>query len=421
MLWFVGVAATAGYHLWNETLFDVRAGGIRVELDLEGMSDPQAVAPHVRVTVIPFDAGAPLLEVLALGLRSQYPVSQDETVPAWWLRPIYCGWGDQVAYALAEEGAGPERRALAYCIQGLYERWLSRLDAAGVPVGTVIIDAGWSPTGVWVPDEIRWPDLKGFIHRQHEAGRKVLLWIGLWIWDGLDEALSMKGDGRQWCADPGHCRYRETIRRWVHDLLSPEGFNADGFKLDQLGHCPNRRKPRWGPRFGFHRDGREVREVVRAGEGWGIELLHRYQKTIYDAAKAARPDALITSSTVHPYFRNTFDMVRLHDMGGNVPDDLLAAMKARADVARAALPGFPIDTDDWVHGDYPLWLDYTVQSHRLGVPCLFYSERFVARWDREPTTLPITDLDAIANAWKRAGYAPAAGFRPDLPDPLSAC
>lgn len=408
--WFLGIGADAGWHRWNEATFEAGAEGIRIVLDLEGMTDPASAKDHIRVCLQEFDSDMPLLDVLAKGLASQYPIEGDDLrVPDWWLRPIYCGWGDQVAHAMHEEGVGLERRANAYCIQGLYERWIRHLDEESVPVGTVTIDGGWSLSGVWEPDPIRWPDLRGFIQRQHQAGRKVLLWIGTWLWDGLPKELSILGDGRQWTADPGNPAYRDQITRWVTELISPDGFDADGFKIDQLGFTPNKRRPRWCPRFGFlEMDGDPVTTVSQKGEAWGMELLYQYQKTIYQAAKAAKPEALITSSTVHPYFRDTFDMVRLHDMG-HVPTDLMAAMGARAGLARAALPGFPIDTDDWVHIDYDLWLDYTSRSFEIGVPCLFYTEHFIAQWNKEPGTVPIRHLGAIAEAWRKAGYRKPEG------------
>jgi hypothetical protein len=128
------------------------------------------------------------------------------------------------------------------------------------------------------------------------------------------------------------------------------------------------------------------------------------QKDIYRAAKDAKADALITSSTVHPYFHDTFDMVRLHDMG-HVAPDIFAAMRARADLAHAALPGKPIDTDDWIHSDYEMWMRYTSGSGILGVPCIFYAERFMLDWSKEPATklVPLRDLRRIAKAWARAG------------------
>jgi hypothetical protein len=175
-------------------------------------------------------------------------------------------------------------------------------------------------------------------------------------------------------------------------------------KIDQLSRAPSERSAR-SPR---HVGGPTYHDVARgklslAGAGWGCELLYQHQKDFYCAAKSVKPDALVTSSTVHPYFRDTFDMVRLHDTGP-VSGDVVDAMKARADLARAALPGIPIDTDDWVSRNYETWMRYTTESYRLGVPCIFYSERFMENWDCEPATrpIPIEDLRKIGRAWRES-------------------
>ena len=401
----VAVAAEPGWHLWNQADFVTRADGVKVIVDLEGHTAPAAAAQHAGVHLLEAEAGESSLALLARGLGGLYPgASAAPSIPDWWLRPIYCGWGDQVTVSMWLEGAGPEARALAYCTQGLYERWIRRLEQVGVPVGTVIIDAGWSPAGTWEPNTERWPDLRAFIERQHQAGRRVLLWLATWLWHGLpDEWCVFAGDIKL-TADPTHPDYRAFLQKQVRRLISPDGYDADGFKIDQLAYCPTERAPRGGPRFGATGYYEQQAGTIRlAGEGWGCELLYRLQKDIYQAAKSAKPDCLVTSSTVHPYFHDTFDMVRLHDMG-HVAPDIMAAMKARVDLSRAALPGKPIDTDDWVHSDYDLWMHYTTHSHALGVPCIFYAERFMHQWDREPATLlvPLKDLRKIARTWREA-------------------
>ena len=403
----VAVAADPGCHLWNIVVFDCTSAGTTVAVDLEGHNRPAAVAPHVRLAVILGADGETRHQLLARGMQALYPeCAAAGTVPEWWLKPIYCGYGDQVTTAVWLEGLGPERRALTYCLQGLYERWTDRLDAARVPYGTVTIDAGWSPSGVWDPNPITWPDLKGFVSRMHDAGKRVLLWIPTWLWDGLPDGWCVFAGAHKLVADPTIPEYREFVTGKVRNLLSPEGVDADGFKIDQLAYCPCERMPSGGARFGasvFPEPTPRPQLSVK-GEGWGCELLHLLQKTIYDAAKAAKADALVTSSTVHPYFHDTFDMVRIHDMG-DVPDDIFAAMKARVDLARAVLPGKPVDTDDWIHTDYQLWLEYTAGSRALGVPCIFYAERFLANLHEEPATtlIPLEDLGKIAAAWRRDG------------------
>ncbi|MCX6993985.1 MAG: hypothetical protein NT011_12700 [Kiritimatiellaeota bacterium] len=402
----VAVVAEPGRHCWNQVDFHAQEDGIEVKIDLEGHSNPVEIARHVRTAVIPGQPEETRHALLARGLRQLYPMSvSTSTAPDWWLKPIYCGWGDQVSTSMWLEGPGPEPRCIAYCTQGLYERWLRRLEAGGVPVGTVTIDHGWSPAGSWVPDTIRWPDLKGFIVRQHAAGRRVLLWIATWLWDGLPDQWCVFRDGIKLVADPTNSEYLDYIRRQVAVLLGSDGYDADGFKIDQLSYSPNERHPCGGSRFGdtrFYEPG--TRPMRLAGDGWGCELLYRLQKTIYNAAKAAKPDALVTSSTVHPYFHDTFDMVRLHDTGFVKNGDIMSAMKVRADLAHATLPAKPIDTDNWISVDYAGWLKYTSNSRCIGVPCIFFAERFMLNWAAEPTTqlIPMQDLQRIAESWRRS-------------------
>ena len=407
----ISVAAQAGWHRWNGVRFTADADAVRITIDLEGHTSPTDACAHVWVDLFAGEKGESHHALLARGLAIQYPDASAicESFPAWWRQPIYCGWGDQVATSLWLEGPGEERRALAYCTQGLYERWIRRLDQAGVPFGTTIIDHGWAAAGTMVPDEIRWPDLKGFIAREHDRGRKVLLWTATWLWDGLPDEWCVFADGRKLVADPTHPDYLAYLREQVTHLLSPDGLDADGFKIDQLAYSPSQRHPRGGPRFGYTAFHDEASELIRLyGDNWGTELLHAYQKTIYDAAKAAKPDALLTSSTVHPYFHNTFDMVRLHDTG-YVVGDVIETMRARADLAGAALPGWLIDTDDWVHTNYDRWMDYTMRNMTLGVPCIFYSERFVEAMEAQTPTrpIPLEDLKKIGNTWQHAYDAAA--------------
>lgn len=404
---FIGIQADARWHRWNYATFAVTATGIVVRVDLEGHTPIRSAIRHIRTRVVAGQAGEDGYALLRRGLALLYPAAykpRARKTPAWWRRPIYCGWGDQVGISLKLEGPGLESRCLAYCIQGLYERWTRRLDDAGVPIGTVIIDGGWSPGGVWKPHPAQWPDMKGFIALQHEKGRRVLLWTPLWYHDGLPDDWCVFAGKDRLTADPTISAYRRFLTAQVHNLLSPDGFDADGFKIDMLGHVPCERDTWSFEHFGRSRRISDSHPPIRLhGRAWACELLYLLQKTIYQAAKAAKPDALITSSSVHPYFHDTFDMVRLHDTG-EVKGDVMAAMKARADLARAALPHHLIDADDWIAFDLDKWLSYTRNSHMIGVPCLFYAERFVRSFDTEPVTtpIPLSVLKKIARAWHRA-------------------
>ncbi|MCX7706366.1 MAG: hypothetical protein N2115_08995, partial [bacterium] len=168
-------------------------------------------------------------------------------------------------------------------------------------------------------------------------------------------------------------------------------------------YTPTERNPIGGEHFGRPIIcGKKHPFIKHRGKLWGCELLYKLQKEIYHAAKNTKKDCLITSSTVNPYFYDTFDMVRLHDAGVIFPEtDIFMAMKARADLARATLPCHPIDTDDWIHSYYDKWLDFTINSKKIGVPCIFYTERFVLIRPA-PGFLPIKrqDLRIIAKSWK---------------------
>jgi len=409
----VAVSAEPGWHLWNQAQFAADGDGAEVTIDLEGHTDPAAACPHVALWVLEGRPGEARMDLLARGMRRLYPdgTAGPKRVPSWWLRPSYCGWGDQVALSMHEQGLGREGRAGGCCTQENYERWVRRLEDAQVPVGTVTIDAGWSAGARLEPDTERWPDLGGFIRRQHQAGRRVLLWAGTWGCSGLPEEWRVPaGDGRV-CVDSTNPDYRAFLRRQLQRLISPDGYDADGFKIDQLARCPSERPPeRPGHNVPHSAAATRAGSIRLMGPGWGCELLYRHQKDFYDAAKSVKPDALVTSSTVHPYFHDTFDMIRLHDTQRVPPDlDIMDAMGARAALARAALPGKPIDTDDWVSRDYEMWMRYTTESHRLGVPCIFYTERFMENWDREPATrpIPLEDLRRIGRAWA-ARQSPAS-------------
>ncbi len=401
----VCVQADAGWHQWSFVEFQVDSAGVEVRIDLEGHTPVRKVVKHIRIFTLKGGNHEAPMALVARGLAEAYPRSPAERkkIPAWWRRPIYCGWGDQVGISLDMEGPGPESRALAYCNQGLYQRWVDRLEKAGVPVGTVTIDAGWSSGGVWKPYPNHWPNLRGFIDGQHKKGRRVLLWLGTFIMEGLPDAWCIFSGGQKLIADPTNPKYRSYVRDQVCRLLSPKegGYNADGFKIDQLQYSPNETETWGSEQFGRSWQLANPHPKLKlAGKAWGCEVLYLLQKEIYTAAKSVKEDALITSSTIHPYFHDTFDMARLHDTE-TVNVDVFKAMAARADLARAAIPNIPIDADDWVWKDYRKWLDYTSRNHRIGTPCIFYAERFVRSFEKNPTVLPIpmSDLRKISRAW----------------------
>lgn len=414
----VTVGADAGWHRFSFVHFIGRKHSIEVRIDLEGHTRLTKAAKHIGVYLLASEPGEDSMALVRRGTQQLYPnayATPRAKHPDWWYRPSYCGWGDQVGASLAMEGPGLECRALVYCTQGLYERWIDRLEKAGVPIGTVCIDAGWSMGGLWQPFGANWPDLRGFVDRQHKKGRKVLLWLATWYTEGLPDKWCVHVGDKKLVADPTNAAYRRFLRESTTRLVSPKKgcFNADGFKIDQLAYVPSEREPCGAEYFGrgVLLKGKHPKIQLATGEKWGVELLYELQKSIHDAAKDAKKDCLVSSSTVHPYFHDTLDMVRLHDTV-SVDCDVFAAMKARADLARAALPNCVIDADDHVHTDYQKWLNYTLESYKIGIPCIFYAERFVIFWHQEPPHQPMhqpikfqpikfKDLKRIGRRWSK--------------------
>ena len=70
--------------------------------------------------------------------------------PAWWSRPIFCGWHEQTQLAFARDGASITKRyvdaslkAKAVCTQANHEKWLDTLERKNCKPGTIIVDALW--------------------------------------------------------------------------------------------------------------------------------------------------------------------------------------------------------------------------------------------------------------------------------------
>jgi hypothetical protein len=292
------------------------------------------------------------------GIRAQAKARGPREQPPWWRGAIFCGWGAQCR--LASTGLG---RAPVLATQANYDGFLAALAAHGVVPPTIVIDDKWQRTyGRNEPDEAKWPDLRGWIAARHDEGRRVLLWWKAWDPEGLpDELCVRRPDGMPVAVDPTAPGTAALVRELMHELLSPDGLDADGLKVDFTAQTPS------GESLTTH------------GHAWGISLLHELLRLVYDAAKEAKPDALVITHTPHPAFADVTDMVRLNDMlrlddpGPIRPETVVPQMRHRAAVVSAAIPGALIDTDDWTIPDLATWRDYLSAKLELGVPSLYYA------------------------------------------------
>jgi hypothetical protein len=381
-------------------------GGFLVELDYDGRT---SVAGSFRTPALvlrrvsdPWDALAVHRDDLVT--RGFAPDRPATTAPGWWTEPIFCGWGAQCAaaplpgqpsshpYLLRDLGPATPPPGLPtapdLARQDRYDGWLAGLAEHGVVPGTVVVDDRWQlHYGTAEPDPDRWPDLRAWIAGRHAAGQRVLLWWKAWDPGGLPAAECVTDPaGTPVAADPGSAAYRKRLASIVTTLLSPDGLDADGFKVDFTQRAPVGR--------GLRRPG------APAGAPWGIAALHQLLATLYGAAKAAKADALVITHTPHPAFADVCDMVRLNDVLELDPDGRVVPaadqLAFRARVAAAALPHHPVDTDQWPIGDRAQWRAYVEEQARIGVPALYYADRV----DRSGETLTTDDLALVAKTWR---------------------
>jgi hypothetical protein len=267
----------------------------------------------------------------------------------------------------------------------VYDEFLDRLVAHGLEPGTIVIDDRWQAEyGSATVNEASWPDLAGWIAARHTAGQRVLLWWKAWDPEGIpaEECIRDAG-GRAVGVDPSNPAYRDRLTAIVHRLLSPDGLNADGFKVDFTQRTPS------------------GRTLVVHGDEWGIAALHRLLATLQHAAVAAKPDALVITHAMHPSFSDVSGMIRLNDVakrdlcGERVP--VVDQLEFRHAIASRVLPSHPIDTDQWPMPNRAEWLRYADAQIEKGVPALYYLESI----DRSGEHIDSADLRRIAATWRR--------------------
>src|SRR4051794_34900778 len=365
---------------FTEWRYQPSNGGFSLRLDYEGYTDvdDEFTSPEI---VLRFGAADPYEAVTghAERLRAAGIAPRPVRAPAdWWSRPIFCGWGEQVREARRDGGSGPD-----YSRQDNYDRWLAVLQDRGVVPGTIVIDDRWQASyGINEVAVQRWPDLRQWIRRRHDGGQHVLLWFKAWDAEGLPaDACVTDSSGARISADPDSPAYRAILRTALEQMLSSDGFNADGLKVDFTAQTPA------GP------------GLVGASRAWGVALLHRLLRLVYDYAKEIKPDALVVTQTPNPLFADVTDMIRLNDLLRlSEPDPWAPAveqMTHRARIALAVDAGWLIDTDDWCMPNKHEWRAYLEVKRDLGVPALYYATGI----DLSGEDFDEDDYAAIRRAW----------------------
>lgn len=276
----------------------------------------------------------------------------------WHRRPIFCGWAEQTREAAAR---GLAARDLA--TQAKYEEWLAVLESRGLPIGTIVIDDKWQRHyGAFDVDEQKWPDLQGFVARQHARGRRVLLWVPAFHREGLPDDLCVKVDGQPVAGDVSNPAYESFLRERVRHLVADLG--VDGFKEDWLGGLP--------PTPGLQ------------AHGWlfGLEFVRRFQFLLHDEAHRWKPDALVETQTPNPLFRESSDVLRLNDLWYGARD-VPEIMRRRARIARTA--GWDlVDCDNASSTNLEEWWSYMREQPSIGIPALYFVHRTESTLEEVP-------------------------------------
>ncbi|MFF0338473.1 hypothetical protein [Kribbella sp. NPDC004875] len=380
---WVGFSVVAPVAEQNFTSYHYRpvSGGFSLQLDYEGHTvvDGTFTTPALVVHLAGTSAEDVLVQHRALLDAAGVVPERAVERPEWWSGTIFCGWGAQCALGVRTDQA-PQPLAT----QANYDTFLATLAGRGIVPETVVIDDKWQGSyATCRPDPDRWSDLAGWIAGRHAAGQRVLLWWKAWDYEGAPvEACITDQDGAPVGLDAESQACVELITDAVTYMLSADGLNADGFKIDFTARTPS---------------GSSLRH---SGARWGAALLHEQLRLVYDTAKQVKPDALVITHTPNPAFLDVTDMIRLNDVlhdHSAEPGYVARHMTYRAGVVRSVLPELGVDTDGWMMPSHAEWRGYLQIQDSLGVPALYY----VDGTDTDRYDFRAEDYEAVTDTWSR--------------------
>lgn len=275
-------------------------------------------------------------------------------IPRFWYGPMACGWVEQWAYDLKFD---THFGMVHSCRQQVYDNYLAELKRRDLPVQIMIIDDKWQKQyATAVADEEKWPDLRGWVDKTlAETGIHTMLWYKIWDAEGLPEEATMYSEkDNQRVADPTSPAYRAIVKENMHRLLSgDEGcYNTYGLKLDYAFMQPVGRKS------------------VSYSGAYGVELYYEYLKLIYEAAKEAKPEAIISGSPCHPYLNRYIDHARLHDYHPHLRR-CHEEFCFRAMIYSIANPDALIDTDGAGFRTRRDTMRHMLGARKIGIPDLY--------------------------------------------------
>ena len=262
---------------------------------------------------------------------------EEKNYPDWWKRFVVDSYGDQIVEFLYSTCSSDDWASPDYNQNWLYE-WL---ESAEKRLGTcdfnIVIDAYWQHEGSLdpSPDKNRFPDLRKFIDYAHSKGIKVILWINPFCFDGrkhLSETeltlaqkygIIKKNHNFGTCIDTTHDNFEAYLSEFCKNLFSPEYLDADGVKID-------------GP---FLMSNPASEDYAHPEKGIGAKEMLRYIKLFTKKAKEIKPDVLINTTTVSPFFEDYIHICRLGDQS------VREEREERARICSLTTPNMLLDSD----------------------------------------------------------------------------
>ena len=373
----VGLAAEKGKHNFERLVYKApKARGMKngcwFEMPMRGYTeiDGKWQSPYIWIGFESDD-----IAVIGEYARWQYDnfgfkkhITKHEA-PLWWRGPLFCGWGAQCALENRTGLDSHDHAAEVY-----YNEYIEKLEKANLDPTLIMIDDKWQKEyGSMEVDTEKWPDFKAFVDRQHQKGRRVVLWFKVWDPEGIPEDECIMLEGKKFSVDPTNPKYLKRLENTIYKLLSnDEGcYGCDGFKIDFMDMAP-----------------RKKGAIAYEKGVYGLEMLKRLFHNIYLFAKKAKSDALINMSSAHPYFAEDCDQFRVHDFDSTLRNPV-NVIKFRAEFVKAVMPDVLIDTAGPQGRTREETLNILTRLSKIGVPDLYdFPEDFTAE-----------DYAALKKAW----------------------
>lgn len=285
-------------------------------------------------------------------------------LPAWWKDPLVCTYGDELSTLNLSDVDMVDPRFNADWVRMLVDtaeqKW-------GIRHMNIVLDAFWQLHFALDPqvDTARFGNMRDFVEEMHQRGHHVIGWITP-IFDNQNNGFETRSKRLDVLSEtkisplgvPGSVLLDMTsdnIQQYYNEVCQvlfgdgPGEYNLDGVKMDYIG---------------LFRDPAITGPYKHPEKGLGIREIKLFYEAFYQAAKAAKPDALVNCSVTEPRFEHLIDQNRMHDThAGNIEKEF------RARLASTACPDLLIDSDgalmltDWAKQHYICAAIYSTPSN----------------------------------------------------------